>query len=64
VIFLDYLAKYSTSFLQNTTGIKGQHISLSANEKVDLVAFLLTLTDKEFLFNKDFSFPSRLYENE
>lgn len=32
-------------------------IELSANEKVDLVAFLLTLTDREFLFNPEFSFP-------
>ncbi len=32
-------------------------IELTANEKVDLTAFLLTLTDKEFLFNPDFSFP-------
>ncbi len=34
-------------------------IELSANEKVDLVAFLLTLTDREFLFNPAFSFPKR-----
>lgn len=32
-------------------------IDLLPNEKVDLVAFLLTLSDKEFLFNPDFSFP-------
>jgi len=32
-------------------------IPLSSNEKVDLTAFLLTLTDKEFLFNPDFAFP-------
>lgn len=32
-------------------------IELSANEKTDLVAFLLTLTDRAFLFNPDFSFP-------
>ncbi len=32
-------------------------IELSPNERVDLLAFLLTLTDKEFLFNPDFSFP-------
>ncbi|MBC7775347.1 MAG: c-type cytochrome [Phycisphaerae bacterium] len=32
-------------------------IELSPNEKVDLVAFLLTLTDKEFLFNPNHSFP-------
>lgn len=30
---------------------------LTSNEKVDLTAFLLTLTDKEFLFNPKFSFP-------
>lgn len=32
-------------------------ISLSEDEKKDLIAFLLTLTDKEFLFNPKFSFP-------
>lgn len=32
-------------------------IDLLPNEKVDLVAFLLTLSDREFLFNPDFSFP-------
>ncbi len=32
-------------------------IELLPNEKIDLVAFLLTLTDREFLFNPDFSFP-------
>jgi len=31
-------------------------IVLTANEKVDLVAFLLTLTDREFLFNPKHSF--------
>ena len=32
---------------------------LSSTEKVDLTAFLLTLTDKEFLFNPDFAFPRK-----
>lgn len=32
-------------------------IVISHKEKVDLLAFLLTLTDKEFMFNKDLSFP-------
>lgn len=32
-------------------------IALNPNEKVDLLAFLLTLTDRDFLFNPDFSFP-------
>lgn len=32
-------------------------VDLSENDKVDLIAFLLTLTDKEFLFNPKFGFP-------
>lgn len=32
-------------------------ISLSANDRVDLMAFLLTLSDKEFLFNPEHAFP-------
>ena len=32
-------------------------IVLTANEKVDLVAFLLTLTDNDFLFDKRFGYP-------
>jgi len=32
-------------------------IVLSSNEKKDLIAFLKTLTDKDFLYNKRFSFP-------
>ena len=32
-------------------------MNLSDNDRVDLVAFLNTLTDKEFLFDKRFSYP-------
>lgn len=32
-------------------------IQLSSNEKVDLIAFLLTLNDKKFVFDPRFSFP-------
>lgn len=32
-------------------------IILTSNEKVDLISFLLTLTDKNFLFNPELSFP-------
>ena len=32
-------------------------ISLTSNQKVDLIAFLRSLNDKEFVFNKDFTFP-------
>lgn len=32
-------------------------LNLTSNDKVDLIAFLLTLTDHEFLRNPDFGFP-------
>lgn len=32
-------------------------MNLSDNDRVDLLTFLLTLTDKDFLFNERFSFP-------
>ena len=35
----------------------GKPMNLSDNDRVDLVLFLTTLTDKEFLFDKRFSFP-------
>jgi cytochrome c peroxidase len=34
-------------------------IILNSNEKVDLTVFLLTLTDKSFLFNSKFGFPKK-----
>jgi cytochrome c peroxidase len=36
-------------------------IMLSANERVDLTAFLLTLTDKKFLYNTAFSYPKEIF---
>jgi cytochrome c peroxidase len=38
-------------------------ITLSSNEKVDLTAFLLTLTDKKFIFNPKFSYPKNIFLN-
>lgn len=38
-------------------------IVLSSDQKVDLTAFLLTLTDKEFLFNPKFGFPKEILLN-
>ncbi len=42
-----------------TTTALDAPIKLSPTEKVDLTAFLLTLTDRTFLFNPDFSFPKK-----
>lgn len=36
-------------------------IELTANEKVDLTAFLLTLSDKEFIFNANYRFPVHVF---
>ena len=38
-----------------------QPIVLTSNEKVDLIAFLLTLTDKSFLFNPDYFYPKEIF---
>lgn len=35
---------------------------LSANDKINLTAFLLTLNDTSFVFNKAFQYPKALYE--
>ena len=35
-------------------------ISLNSDEKADLIAFLLTLNDKAFVFNPDFQFPKNI----
>jgi cytochrome c peroxidase len=35
-------------------------VNLSSNEKQDLIAFLLTLTDHEFLTRKEYQFPQTL----
>ena len=37
-------------------------ILLNSNEKVDIIAFLLTLTDKSFLFNPDFTYPKKVFQ--
>lgn len=36
-------------------------IVLSSNEKVDIIAFLLTLSDKSFLFNPQYFYPKEIF---
>lgn len=36
------------------------NMALTSNEKVDLIAFLLTLSDRSFLFNRENAFPQEL----
>lgn len=55
----EVLNHYDTIQLQSHMG-KTIKINLSKAEKVDLTAFLLTLTDQHFLFNPALSFPKEL----
>ena len=59
----DVLKHYTSNINQSKTLSKHlkKPIKLSSNDKVDLIAFLLTLTDKHFLFNKKNSFPNELF---
>ena len=54
---------YTTGIQQSATlsPLLRKPIILSANEKVDLVAFLLTLTDRAFLFDRAYSFPKEIF---
>lgn len=56
---LEVVNHYTSGIQQSNTLDKRLQspIVLSANEKIDLVAFLLTLTDKSFLFDPRFGFP-------
>lgn len=55
----DVLKHYTTNVQQSKTLSPHlqKQIVLSSHEKVDLTAFLLTLTDRSFLFDKRFSYP-------
>lgn len=54
---------YSQAKIQTSTLAASlvKPITLSANEKVDLIAFLLTLSDKDFIFNPRFAYPKDLF---
>ncbi len=55
----EVLKHYTKGIQQGKTLAKPlqKPIVLSSDEQVDLTAFLLTLTDTHFLFNKDYSYP-------
>lgn len=60
---LSAVLKHYTSGIQNSNTLSPtlQHpIVLTANEKIDLTAFLLTLSDKSFLFNPHFAYPKHI----
>jgi cytochrome c peroxidase len=61
---LQQVIEHYTSGIRNSDFLSPElrePIILSANEKVDMIAFLLTLTDKEFLYDTSFSYPRFLF---
>lgn len=59
----DVLKHYSSGIAHQPTLSKQLQtpIVLSSNEKVDLTAFLLTLTDRSFLFSPKYSYPKNIF---
>lgn len=59
-IKLSEVLNHYTKGIQNSKTLAPQlvkGIMLSANEKVDLISFLLSLSDKEFVFNPEHRYP-------
>lgn len=57
---LSEVMNHYTKGIQHSATLAKQlnkELILTSNEKVDLIAFLLTLTDRKFLFNPAYSFP-------
>jgi len=64
---LSEIVTHYTSGIQKSKTLSKKlekNLVLSSNERVDLIAFLLTLTDRTFLFNKDYSFPKTIFFTE
>ena len=57
----DVLKHYSEGIVQSPTlsPLLKDKIALSPDERVELTAFVLTLTDRKFLFDPKFSFPKK-----
>lgn len=60
------LDHYSEEIEQHSASSKGlkKNIPLTTNEKTDLIAFLLTLSDRHFLFHPANGDPRRMYRQE
>ncbi len=61
---LSEVMKHYTSGIQQSKTLSPQlqkPIVLTSNERVDLISFLLTLTDKEFLFDTKYAYPKNIF---
>jgi cytochrome c peroxidase len=45
---------------ENISSPLNHSLNITSNDKQDLIAFLLTLTDQKFLTKKDYQFPQTL----
>lgn len=61
----DVLKHYSNGIVQSPTlsPLLSKPVPLSNNDRADLTAFLLTLTDRHFLFNTYYSYPKNIFSN-
>jgi len=57
----DVLKHYTTIRQSGTVSNKLQPMNFTSNEMVDLTAFLLTLTDRKFLFDTAYSYPKYIF---
>ena len=60
---LSEVIKHYTSGIISSPALSAslrKKISLITNDKIDLISFLLTLSDRTFVFNPDFQFPKQL----
>jgi cytochrome c peroxidase len=60
---LSEVIKHYSSPISNSPNISKElkkGMSLSSSQRVDLIAFLLTLSDKKFIFNPQHGFPKQL----
>jgi cytochrome c peroxidase len=59
----DVLKHYTTGIYTSKTLSKqlNNPMVLSSNERVDIIAFLLTLSDKEFVFSQKYNYPKKIF---
>jgi cytochrome c peroxidase len=60
----DVLNHYTSGIQKSETlsSELNQKIELNSDEKIDLIAFLLTLSDRNFIFNKEFAYPRSFFQ--
>ena len=64
---LSQVLKYYVTEVKHSSTLAKElktQLKLPAKDQIDIIAFLLTLTDKKFLFNPDYSFPKHILLNE